>query len=313
LPAKLDAFRLRPSVLAIGLGAAGLVACWAALATAAAAVHRLPGGHREILLAGVRWTYPSLNSAGALVVGLAAIAATAMAMAMRAGWSQWRGYRRFVARIQAAEPLDRDPRVRIISDPHPQAFCAGYARPAVYVSRRAVEILSEGELDAVLAHEHHHRRARDPLRLACGRIVGEALFFLPALGSVADRCAAEAEFDADRAAIDASGGQTSPLASALLAFDEAAPPGASGISPERVDALLGESVSWRPPLRRLATSIGVLAGAGLLIWLASGSASAGATFNLPVLSSHPCVAMVAALLLCGAWVLIRLRGRAFRR
>ena len=302
--------RLRPSVLAVGLGAGGLVACSAALAAAVAAVHRTSAGSGQIVLAGVRWTYPSLNAAAVLLLLLAGIAAAVLATAGRAAWRQWRSYRHFIARMGPVHGLDRDQRVRVITDPHLQAFCAGYARPAVYVSRRTVEILSEAELDAVLAHEHHHRRVRDPLRLACGRILGDALFFLPVLRSLTDRCAAEAELKADRAAIGASGGRTSPLASALLAFDESAPAGASGISPERVDALLGEPVRWRLPLSRLATSALALSGGGMLVWTVSGSASASATFNLPVLASRPCVGMVAALSsFAVAWIVLRRRRR----
>jgi Peptidase family M48 len=313
LPAKPDLRRLHPSVWAVGLGAGGLVTCLATLATALAAVHRPSGRYAAIVLAGVRWSYPGLNSAAAVLVVLAATAAAALTLAGRAAWRQWRSYRRFVARIRPVASLDRDPRVRVIADPHPQAFCAGYVRPAVYVSRRTVEMLSEAELDAVLAHEHHHRRVRDPLRLACGRILGEALFFLPVLRSLADRCAAEAELTADRAAIGASDGRTAPLASALLAFEDRAPAGASGISPERVDALLGESVRWRAPLSGLVMSICALAGAGILVGLVSGSASVAVTFNLPVISNQPCIAMVAAVPLFSVpWVVIRWRRRGRR-
>jgi hypothetical protein len=128
----------------------------------------------------------------------------------------------------------------VIRDPRPQAFCAGYLRPVVYVLRRTVELLSDVELDAVLAHERHHRRVRDPLRIACGGVLGEALFFLPALRPLCDRYADVAELNADRAAVHASAGREAPLASALLVFDESAPAGVSGISPERVDSLLGQ-------------------------------------------------------------------------
>ena len=309
----LNQLRLRPSVLAVAVGVGGLAACCAALATAVAAVHRPSRGYGEIVLAGVRWSYPGLNPAGALLVVLAGTAAAALALAARAAWRQWRSYRRLVTRIRPAGPLDRDRRVRIITDPHPQAFCAGYLRPVVYVSRRTVEILADAELDAVLAHEHHHRRVRDPLRLACGRVLTEALFFLPVLGSLADRCAAEAELAADRTAIGASGGEASSLASALLAFEDTAPGGASRISPERVDALLGESVTWRPPLRQLVMSIVILAATGIVVWLVSGSASARPTFTLPFFSPRPCRAMAAALPLAGAaWALARWRRRRRR-
>lgn len=297
-------------MLGVGLGLAGLVACAAALATTLAAVHPAAGGSGQILLAGLRFTYPSVNTAGALLVVLAGVGALALAVAARAAWRQWWRYRRFVARIGPLETFERDPRVRVIADPRLQAFCAGYVRPTVYVSRRTVELLSEPELDAVLAHEHHHRRGRDPLRVACGRIVSEALFFLPVLRSLCDRCADEAELCADQAAIHASGGRTAPLASALLAFEERAPAGASGISPERVDALLGQPNRWRPPMGRLVVSLVVLLGASVFVWLIGGSASARATFNLPFLSSQPCVVMAVGLPTLGlVGGLIRSRGR----
>ena len=60
---------------------------------------------------------------------------------------------------------------------------------AVYVSQRTVELLTEAELEAVLAHEHHHRRVRDPLRVAGGRILSEALFFVPVLRKLCERYA----------------------------------------------------------------------------------------------------------------------------
>jgi hypothetical protein len=34
-----------------------------------------------------------------------------------------------VDQIAVVEPLDKDPRVNVIADPLPQAFCAGYLRP----------------------------------------------------------------------------------------------------------------------------------------------------------------------------------------
>lgn len=275
--------------LASGLGAGGLTIAATAVATAVTAVHAGPRGAGEFVLAGVHLTYPASNGAGALLLAMATVGAFAVALGARACWRQRRQYRRLIAQLRPVERLERDLRVKVIADRRPHAFCAGYLRPAVYVSRRTVESLSDAELGAVLAHEHHHRRVRDPLRLACVRILAEALFFVPVLSRLANRYADLAELAADRAAVRASGGEQAPLASALLAFDESAPPGVSGISPERVDSLLGEPIGWRLPLGLVAASLGSLLALGVLIWEISRVASVHATLNVPFISAQPCL------------------------
>jgi hypothetical protein len=54
------------------------------------------------------------------------------------------------------------------------------------------------------------------------------------------------------------------------------------------------------PVWRMAASLSVLAALSVLIWQISGLASVRATFNVPLLSSQPCVAMMLALPLPGA-------------
>jgi Zn-dependent protease with chaperone function len=280
--------------LALALGAGGIIAAAAALTTAIASVHRTSTSY-EAVLAGFRFTYPAVNSSAALLLAIAALGAAAVTMAARASWRQGRQYRGFIGHIGPLKALEKDPRVKVIADPRPQAFCAGLLRPTVYVSQRTIELLTDTELDAVLAHEHHHRRVRDPLRFACGRILSEALFFVPVLRPLCDRYSDLAELSADRAAVRASAGRQAPLASALLLFDESGPPGVTGISPERVDSLQGQPVKWGLPLSLLAASIAALSAISLLVWGTSGAASAQATFNLPILSSEPCVVMATIL------------------
>ena len=293
--------------LATALGAGGLGVTAAAITTTLASVHPGSAGAGQIVVAGIRFTYPTVNGAEVVLFVLGMVAAAVIAAAVRAAWSQATAYRRFTAVLEPVESLARDPRVGVIRDPRPQAFCAGYLRPGVYVSRRTVELLGDSELDAVLAHEHHHRRVRDPLRLACGRVLSEALFFVPVLKALCDRYADVAELSADRAAVRASAGREAPLASALLVFDENAPPGTSGISPERVDSLLGQPTRWRLPARLLAESVTALSALTVAIWLIGESARAHATFNLPIISSRPCL-MVMSIVPAAACarVLIRL-------
>ncbi len=298
--------------LAVTLGGAGVGLTVASLITTLASVHHASAGSDQVVLAGIHLTYPRVNGAGAVLLALGLLGAVVLAVGVRGAWRQLTAYRRFRAVLQTAEPLARDPGVSVIRDPRPQAFCAGYLRPAVYISRRAVELLENAELDAVLAHEHHHRRVRDPLRIACGRVLSEALFFLPALRPLCDRYADVAELNADRAAVHASAGREAPLASALLVFDENAPAGVTGISPERVDSLLGQQASWRLPAWLLAASVGVLSAVGLVVWWSSETASAHATFNLPILSSRPCVLVMSILAFAGCFKLLA-GGPAVRR
>ncbi|HEY2598539.1 MAG TPA: M56 family metallopeptidase [Candidatus Dormibacteraeota bacterium] len=295
--------------VALALGVGGLSAVVAAILTAAASVHHGSTGAGHILLGQARLTYPTANGAALLLLAVGAFGAFEIAAVARASWRQLRGYRRLRAALAHPTPLDGDPSVRVIPDSLPQAFCAGYLRPGIYVSQRAVELLTEPELGAVLAHEHHHRRARDPLRLAAGQILGEALVFLPGPGPLSERYADLAELRADQAAVRASDGNSAPLASALLVFDENGPPGVSGISPERVDSLLGEFASPRVPLLLLAGSVAALAALAAAIWSLSPVASAHATFNLPLLSSAPCVTVPGMLVIAACVSVARRKMR----
>jgi hypothetical protein len=244
--------------LGLTLGAGGLIATATALTTAIASVHRASTGSYEVLLAGLRFTYPTVNGSGALLLAIAALGAAAVTIAARASWRQRRRYRGFIGHLGPLEPLEKDPRVKVIADPRPQAFCAGLLHPTVYVSQRTIELLTDTELEAVLAHEHHHRLVRDPLRFACGRILSEALFFVPVLRPLCDRYSDLAEVSADRAAVRASAGRQAPLASALLLFDESGPPRghrnltrarrlAAGAAGQMATAAIAAGcVDWRP-------------------------------------------------------------------
>ena len=293
--------------LAFLLAGAGAAASAAPVGAAIASVHRASATSARLQLAGVPFSYPRLNAAAWLLLGLALIGASAIAVALRSALRQRIAYRRLLARLEVVGHLRGHPSVYVIADPRPEAFCAGYLRPRVYVSQAALDLLSDAELDAVLAHEHHHRRVRDPLRLACGRVLGQALFFVPALQALFGRYADLAELNADDAAVRARAGGRAALASALLAFDATG----AGISPERVDSLLGQAGGWRRPWWLLSASLASLAGLTAVTWGASQAASARATFNFPFVSARPCLAMLLVPLLA-AVTLIGRRAAARR-
>jgi hypothetical protein len=278
--------------LELALGFLGALGAASAVATAAASVHRDAADAREVVVLGGRFTYPVINAAGVLLLVLALLGAAVVTSIVVGCSRQVRGHRRFTRRVRILGPLPGHVGATLIDDATPEAFCAGYLRPRVYVSTGAVELLSVDELEAVLLHEQHHRSAHDPLRLACARVLTQALFFLPALRPLHDRHAELVEQHADAAAV-ASSGQSRALAAALLAFEASAPHGSGGISPERVDSLLGVPMHRRWPVALIAASIVAVALLIVLVWRASQVASAEATFNLPVLSSQPCMLVLA--------------------
>lgn len=292
--------------LALGLATAAAAASVAPVGAAIASVHRASAATVRLDVAGLRFSYPRLNAAGWILLGLALIGGSAIAVGLRASLRQHRAYRRFLARLEIVGHLAERPTVMVIADPRPQAFCAGYLRPRVYVSEAAIALLTADELEAVLAHEQHHRRVRDPLRFACGRILSQGLFFVPALRALFGRYADLAELHADGAAVRAGAGGRAALAAALLAFEACG----AGVSPERVDSLLGRPVGWRRPWGQVGASLGSLTVLIALTWGASQTASARATFNLPLASGQPCLAMLIILACLGCVTMVGRRPSA---
>lgn len=197
----------------------------------------------------------------------------------------------------------------VIDAPQPDAFCAGLLRPRVYITNAAVALLGRSELAAVLAHEAHHARARDPLRLMAARAVAAGLFFLPALQRALERYAASAELAADAAAARRGAG-VGALASALLTFEGHTQ--GRGIAPERVDHLTGHAVRWQlAPRRLLSDSLTALVLLGLSLAAAVSASRADAAVAAVTWHSGVLVtvgaAMVAALPLAKTLCRRRLR------
>lgn len=293
--------------LQVALGLVGLAGCSLALALGVRSVHVAPAAARRVDVGGLRFTYPTMDAAAVVVLALAVLGAAVLLVVVRSGWRQVTSHRRFVRTLPVTRPLAGHPMVAVIDATAPMAFCAGWLQPRIYVSTGALEHLSERELEAVLAHEQHHRAVRDPLRLAVSRALTQALFFLPVLQPLHARYGDVAEVSADAAAVRALEGATAPLASALLAFGTTPSGDVVGISPGRVDALLGQPPAWRLPWLLLVGGLLTLAAAIALAWRASGSASAQASLNLPIASSQPCVLVLALIpvIACLAGVLGR--------
>ncbi|MGI9096991.1 MAG: M56 family metallopeptidase [Solirubrobacteraceae bacterium] len=251
---------------------------------------------------------PDATFAAVSSLALGSLAVAVLMLAGRSASRQLRASRRFLRTLTIC---GRGPEGLVLfEDVRPQAFCAGLLRPRVYLSTGAVRALSAAQLAAVVAHEAHHARLRDPLRVLIARVLSDALFFLPAVRRLAERYSALAELAADGAAVRARGAQ--PLASALLAF-EAADPVVVGIAPERVDHLLGERPAWELPLALIAWAVVVLT-AVAVIALRLEAAEGMSPLSVPLFAAELCmVAMAVAPLVVGAGALLGGRVLLTRR
>jgi hypothetical protein len=290
-PAALAAARVsRASILLGALGLASslfvvarLVERWR-VSSAAASHH--------IALLGQKVSYPAANFAAIVVLLLALFGLTVVVLAVAGAARELIASARFGRRM-AASGRTQLADALVFEDGRPRAFCAGLLRPRVYVSTGAVAALDEPALRAVLLHEHHHARRRDPLRLAIGRVLSRALFFVPGMGELARHQRSLAELGADERAIAAGKENRSALARAMLSFSEDTDTGGSvGIDPARVDHLLGEPSSWRFPALLFVSALAVLALVATVASLASEVASGSATLAPPFLSDQPCVVML---------------------
>jgi beta-lactamase regulating signal transducer with metallopeptidase domain len=273
-------------------------------------VSPVPSSDRISVL-GQTVSYPAANLAAVVVLVLALLGLVVTLTAITGIVREVTTARRFQRSLQATGRLGD---AVVIEDDRPRAFCAGLLRPRVYISTGALALLDADALEAVLLHERHHARQRDPLRLACGRAATRALFFLPGFGQLIARQSALAELSADETAIHAAAHNRAALARAMLGFADAARPGDTvGIDPQRVDYVLGEAPDWRFPASLALVALTVtlaLVGVGIL---AGAEASGTASLAPPFLSSRPCVIVLAAvpsLLAIGALRLRRGTPRA---
>jgi Zn-dependent protease with chaperone function len=285
--------------LEVVVGALGLVTTLAALSVALSRIDFGLPSLGELAAACQRYALPPLSPVSVLVLAIGSVGLAAMLLTGRAVLRQLRAGRRLERDLQRLAPLPGAVRAQVIDQDYPHAFCIGLLRPRIYISRAALEILGEAERDAVLAHEAHHARRRDPLRLLVARALADGLFFLPALRRLTERYGALAEVAADEAAAGAGGGRPA-LASALLAFDEHPSPATVGIGRERVDHLLGQRPRWEVPTLLLVGAFATLA-VLLAVTVRTAEITGQGTIALPALLAQACMlAMAVAPLVLGA-------------
>ena len=236
---------------------------------------------------------PGLGVSGIVTLMLAGLSVVVTFLTLRSAMRRVRASRRFLRHLHVLERREDGAGTTVVfDDPAAMAFCAGLLRPRVYLSTGTLEVLDEAELAAVLAHERHHAAQRDPLRLFVAGVISDGLFFAPALRRLAHRYGDLAELAADRAAVRAQAGDAGPLASALLAFEEA-DPAVVGIAPERVDHLLGDRARWGLPIALIVWALAVLAAVGALALRVQ--ASGDAPVSVPLMIAESCMLIMAVL------------------
>jgi len=164
----------------------------------------------------------------------------------------------WIAAVAAAAGVNG--RLDVIEASERLAFCHGLLRPRIVLSMALCAILDHDELTAVLLHEDHHRRRREPLRIVLLGALAHALSFMPPVGVILGQARTEMEIAADRAAV-ARTGSTRALARALLKvlppageaefFDSPAlAVSALSAAAARIDALGGGATATLRPLGR---------------------------------------------------------------
>jgi beta-lactamase regulating signal transducer with metallopeptidase domain len=267
----------------------------------------------QISVLGQRLSYPAANFAAVVVVFLALLGLVVTVMTVLGAARELAASVRFGRRMRASGPKLLEGAL-VVEDERPRAFCAGLVRPRVYISSGAVAVLDEPALHAVILHERHHARRRDPLRLATGRVLARALFFMPGLRELIRRHQVLAELSADESAVNAGAESRSALARAMLSFSDDAESGeVVGIDPARVDHLLGERPSWRFPALLCLAGLSVIALMTAVAALAGQVASGSATLAAPFLSSRPCIVVLAMIPAAVGLMILLLARRVWSR
>lgn len=284
--ARLACLQVTVGGVCLAVVAIGTAVALSSVTLAASPSHAVAAACKELL--------PSAHSVAALAtLLLPLLAAAVIVLGARSLFRQLRATRRHLRSLPPTGELVRvgTARCAVVHAAEPLAFCAGYLRPRIYISALALKILSRPEIEAVVAHERHHQRRRDPLRLLALRTLADSLAFLPALRAMSRRHASLLELAADDAAVRATGSRA-PLASALLRFAAPSPaPGVAvaGIAAARVDHLRGdpEATRWNLPGGILGTS--AVAISLILAAVATLGVSGPPSGSLVILAAESCM------------------------
>lgn len=201
--------------------------------------------------------------------------------ALRRGHIQIRHTRQLMQTLGAVRPMPASVAVLalqlgiqadldVVDHPVPAAFCHGSLRPRICLTVGLLALLDADELLAVLLHERHHFRRRDPGRLLLVRALLAGISFLPGSQVIYNRYLAVSELAADEAASEMPGGRLAMASSILkvtrayraLLIDDAAISALSTV-PGRVQTLMAPD--FQPRWLPVGAVVRLTAGLALLV------------------------------------------------
>jgi Zn-dependent protease with chaperone function len=249
------------------LAAAWSVVAALALAGLTLAVHATALGGALSQLIGacalrLRDTYTTPGGPAVAGTGLVLTAAVAVRTALTAAshlrvtWRQALRHARTARLVGRPEPVLG---AVLLEHSQPAAYCVAGRHPTVVLTTGALQALTPGQLEAVLAHErahlawHHHRL------LAMARISRRALPFLPLMRDTEAQVQRLVELHADDAATQVRDPGSLATALVVLATAASAPASAAAGDPVPVLAAAGDPV---PVLAAAGDPVPVLAAAG---------------------------------------------------
>jgi|GEM_PF-3658960 len=166
-----------------------------------------------------------------ILVGLVCLALIITISCSNVGWLLIRELRqtRAVRRWAMLRLVGVHEAIILVQATEPLAITVGYLRPTIIYSTGLLALLSESEVEAVLAHEVAHQTRRDPLRRLGLYSVMKFCFFWPALNGLTRYYVAQQEARADRAAA-VSVGQTVVTSSIKKVLSAIVSPHTTGLS-----------------------------------------------------------------------------------
>jgi Zn-dependent protease with chaperone function len=139
---------------------------------------------------------------------------------------QYMGSRKMKARLLALREIKQtawlierfrpaNQHVIVIRHTQPLAFTVGLRRPLVVLSSAMVDMLGDGELEAVVHHEIYHQQSYDTLKIFALQLVAQSLWFIPLFRWSLRNYSIMSELMADEFAVQQTGSEHG-LGSALL-------------------------------------------------------------------------------------------------
>jgi hypothetical protein len=143
-------------------------------------------------------SYSSVVTGIFLWTGVVALGGGVLYAVLKGGLSLLKSYRG----IRRLPLSDRGLSLALIKDDSVKvAFTHGLIRPKIYVSTGLLNSLTRDEIRAVLLHEIHHKKNRDPLRFFLVTLLRDTFFYLPIGGYITKRLHAMKERAADDAVV----------------------------------------------------------------------------------------------------------------